>query len=133
MEPTRRRRNSHRGGLALVAAAALVAGALVISHDGDVSAAEPAHTSAGSRALHKAMEDGHQAMMQMKMTGDPDHDFAMMMSQHHQSGIHMSEAVLKHGKDPKIQDMARRIIEAQKKEIAEFDAWMKQHRAAAHH
>lgn len=97
-----------------------------------VAAHEPDSTmSAGSQALHESMEKSHKDMMQMKMTGDADHDFAMMMVPHHQTAIDMAEIVLKHGKDPKIQAMARKIIDAQKKEIAEFEAWMKTHKPAA--
>lgn len=59
----------------------------------------------GSDAMHAAMGKLHRDMMQMKMTGDADHDFAMMMVPHHQGAIDMSEIVLKHGKDPKIQAM----------------------------
>jgi uncharacterized protein (DUF305 family) len=54
-----------------------------------------------------------------------------MMVPHHKTAIDMSEIVLKHGKDPKIQAMAPKIIDAQKKEIAEFEAWMKTHKPAA--
>ena len=107
---------------------AFVAGA----YSGIVVAAEP-HTSmsAGSHALHKSMEKSHKDMMAMKMTGDADHDFAMMMVSHHKSALDMSEIVLKHGDDPKIKEMARKIIDAQRKEIAEFEAWMRTHKPAA--
>ena len=112
--------------LAVIAFAAigLTSGALV-AHEPDAS------MSAGSQALHTAMEKGHKDMMGMKMTGDADHDFAMMMVSHHKGAIVMSDIILKHGKDPKIQAMARKIIDAQKKEIAEFEAWMKAHKPAA--
>jgi uncharacterized protein (DUF305 family) len=36
----------------------------------------------------------------------------------------MAEAELKSGRDPKMRAMAKRIIEAQKKEIQEFDDWL---------
>ena len=87
--------------------------------------------SSGSQALHRSMEKSHKDMMAMKMTGDADHDFAMMMVPHHKTAIEMAEIELKHGKDPKMQAMARKIIDAQKKEIAEFEAWMKDHKPAA--
>lgn len=99
------------------------------SSPGSLTAHEPETTiSAGSQALHKAMEKGHKEMMAMNTTGDADHDFAMTMVSHHKGAIEMSEIILKHGKDPKVAAMARRIIEAQKKEIAEFEAWMKTHK-----
>lgn len=67
------------------------------------------------------------------MTGDADHDFASMMAMHHKMAIDMAQIELKEGRDSKMQDMARKIIDAQKKEIAEFEAWMKDHKPAAGH
>ena len=62
--------------------------------------------------------------MAMKMTGDADKDFVTMMIEHHQRAVDMSRDELRDGKDPKIRDMAQKIIDAQKKEIAEFEAWL---------
>ena len=60
----------------------------------------------------------------MKMTGDTDRDFATMMKIHHQGAIDMAEMELKSGKDAKMRAMAKRIIEAQQKEIKAFDQWL---------
>lgn len=49
--------------------------------------------SAGSEALYTAMEKDHKDMMAMMMTGDADHDFAIMMVSHHKGAIDMSEIV----------------------------------------
>lgn len=111
--------------------AACVVAAAGLSTRGLVAQEPKAAMSAGSQALHMSMEKGHKDMMGMKMSGDADHDFAMMMVSHHRGALDMSEIVLKHGKDPKIQAMARKIIEAQKKEIAEFEVWLKDHKPAA--
>lgn len=69
-------------------------------------------------------------MMSMKMTGDMDMDFAMMMHHHHESGIRMAEMELKNGKDAKMQQMARKVIDSQKKDNEEFDRWMKARKSA---
>lgn len=63
-------------------------------------------------------------MDSMKMTGDTDRDFAAMMKIHHQGAIDMAQMELKSGKDAKMRAMAKRIIEAQQKEIKEFDQWL---------
>lgn len=63
-------------------------------------------------------------MESMKMTGDTDRDFAMMMKVHHQGAIDMAQMELKSGKDAKMRAMAKRIIEAQQKEIKEFNQWL---------
>lgn len=73
------------------------------------------------------MDKGHEKMMSMPMTGKPDADFAMMMREHHKSGVEMAQWQLEHGKDAKMKDMARKIMASQKKEIAEFDKWLAGH------
>ena len=70
------------------------------------------------------------SMESMQTTGDTDRDFAMMMKIHHQGAIDMSEVELKSGKDPKMRAMAKGIIEAQKKEIKEFEQWLAKHKAS---
>jgi len=60
----------------------------------------------------------------MKMTGNVDVDFAMMMRIHHLGAIDMAEAELRGGKDPQMKKMAKSIIAAQKKEIATFDKFL---------
>ena len=67
-------------------------------------------------------------MESMQMTGDTDRDFATMMKMHHQGAIDMSQMELQSGKDPKMRAMAKRIIDAQKKEIREFEQWLGAHK-----
>jgi len=66
--------------------------------------------------LHKAMTKMMQKMESMKMTGDPDHDFAMMMAEHHQGSIDMSEIIVASGKDQKIKALAQSILDKQPRE-----------------
>ena len=78
-----------------------------------------------------AAEDGHShgsGQHAMPMTGDQDHDFAMMMRKHHGDAITMSEKELKDGSDPEMKAMAQKIIAAQKKEIEELDKWLSNHK-----
>ena len=60
----------------------------------------------------------------MVMTGDPDRDFATMMTGHHQSAITMAKTELESGKDPAMRALAERIIAAQEKEIAEMESYL---------
>lgn len=72
---------------------------------------------------------GHKTMMthmHVAYTGDPDVDFRKQMIPHHQGAIDMAEVALKHAKDPSTKKMAQEIIDAQKREIAEMQAWLKQ-------
>jgi len=64
-------------------------------------------------------------MSAMPMSGNVDRDFAAMMKMHHESAIRMSQSELQNGKDPQLREMATRIIEAQKQEIAQLDQWLK--------
>lgn len=78
--------------------------------------------------MHGSMMNMRKHMDAMKSSGDIDHDFATMMRIHHQGAVDMAELELKKGKDPKMQQMAKDIIAAQNKEIAEFDQWLAQHK-----
>ena len=70
------------------------------------------------------MKDNNDKMSSMKMTGNTDVDFAMMMRIHHLGAIDMAQAELRDGKDPQMKKMATAIIAAQKKEIAQFDKFL---------
>ena len=72
----------------------------------------------------------HQKMSSMKMTGDHDHDFAMMMRSHHQAGLEMARAELKNGKDAQMKKMAQKVINDQTKEIKKLDDWLAKHQAS---
>jgi len=63
--------------------------------------------------LHQAMTKMMEKMKSMKMTGNPDHDFAIMMAEHHQGSIDAAEIVSKTGKDRKIKGLAQSILDKQ--------------------
>ncbi len=78
----------------------------------------------GSGDMKQSMMSGMDSMQKMQMSGDTDKDFAMTMKIHHQGAVDMAEMELAHGKSPVMKAMAKKIIAAQKKEIAEFDRWL---------
>lgn len=82
---------------------------------------------AGGMDMKAMMKENNDKMSSMSMTGKPDVDFAMMMRVHHQGAIEMAQAELKDGKEPQMKKMARDIIAAQKKEIAQFDKFLAKH------
>ena len=85
----------------------------------------------GGLDMRAMMNDMGGKMTSIPMSGDPDIDFAKMMRIHHQGAIDMANAELSNGKVPQMKKMAKAIIAAQKKEIAQFDAFLaKQGRAA---
>jgi uncharacterized protein (DUF305 family) len=75
----------------------------------------------------KAMQSMMEKTNSMKMTGDADKDFVMMMIPHHQAAVDMAKVELQEGKDPKARKMAQMIIKAQEKEIAEMKRWQATH------
>ena len=89
-------------------------------------AAKPAtsSTQSGDMNMKGMMKDNNDKMSAMKMTGNTDVDFAMMMRIHHLGAIDMAQAELRDGKDPQMKKMAKAIIAAQKKEIATFDRFL---------
>ncbi|WP_082580266.1 DUF305 domain-containing protein [Pelomonas sp. Root1444] len=88
------------------------------------SAALAQPTNHGSEQMNKAMMSGMQQMQGMKMTGDTDKDFAMMMKMHHQQALDMAKAEVEHGKSAELKAMAQKMIKDQTQEIAKLDAWL---------
>lgn len=95
------------------------------------ASAMPAMAASSSMAMPASgmdmksmMKDMSDKMSSMAMSGNMDVDFAMMMRVHHQGAIDMAQVELKSGKEPKMQKMARDIVAAQKKEIAEIDKFL---------
>ncbi len=81
----------------------------------------------GGMDMMSTMKEMNDKMASMPMTGKPDIDFAMMMRVHHQGAIQMAEVELRDGKEAEMKKMAKSIISAQKKEIAEIDRFLAKH------
>lgn len=120
----------------LIFSAAMSAGAMAYASPALVQApahaqhdmSNPAHEAGKtSTTMHTAMDAMHKKMKSMAMSGNQDMDFAMMMVSHHQGAIDMAQAQIDHGKDKQMVTAAKKIIAAQKKEIAMFEAWLKKH------
>ena len=80
--------------------------------------------------MMSAMDKMSKAMAAVPMTEDADRDFVGMMIPHHQGAIEMAKFELAHGKDPAMLKLARDVVAAQDKEIAEMKAWQASHPAA---
>ncbi|MGE5432524.1 MAG: DUF305 domain-containing protein [Syntrophomonadaceae bacterium] len=74
-------------------------------------------THGDMKAMMGEMRD---SMMNVHKTGDPDHDFAAMMIQHHKGAIKMSQEEIDKGKDKKIISIAKKVIKDQKSEIKDL-------------
>ena len=89
--------------------------------------AKESHMDTSKDMSHK-MDSMDEKMKSMPMSGDVDYDFAMMMRIHHQGALDMAKSELDNGKNPEMRTMAKKIIAAQKKEIAQFDKWIAKHK-----
>ena len=87
-------------------------------------AAGTADTASAAYAI--AMDKMHGPMMEGVANPDPDEAFVLGMIPHHQGAIAMAEIVLRFGKDHHNHELAREIIAAQQREIAEMRAWLQQ-------
>jgi uncharacterized protein (DUF305 family) len=82
-----------------------------------------AQQSPADKSYAAGMDKMHADMSAAPMTGNADQDFVAMMLRHHEGAIAMAETELQYGKDPKMRQLAKDIISAQNKEIAEMRAW----------
>jgi uncharacterized protein (DUF305 family) len=76
------------------------------------------------------LHDMSEEMKAMQMTGDADHDFAMMMRMHHQGAINMGNKEIEKGDDATIKSMAQTMINMQQSEIQELQAFLDSHTVA---
>ena len=81
----------------------------------------------GNMDMKGMMKGMSEKMSSMKMSGNPDVDFAMMMRIHHEGAIRMAEVELRDGKEASMKKMAKDIISAQRKEIAQIDKFINTH------
>ena len=82
----------------------------------------PAHADTSQEAAflaeNQAAMNKMMAGMNIKPTGDVDHDFTAMMIPHHQGAIDMAQAELRYGRNEQLRRMAQEIIVTQQQEIA---------------
>ncbi len=80
-----------------------------------------------STQAFKAADDKMMQDMNRPMSGDTDRDFVAGMLPHHQGAVEMAKVELQYGKDPEMRRLARGIVAAQDKEIAQMQAWQRKH------
>lgn len=77
---------------------------------------------------HEQMKMGMEKMTRNAdlqiINGDADHDFSILMIQHHQSAIEMAQLELKYGTHDNMKQLATTIIEEQEKEIKTLQEWL---------
>ena len=87
----------------------------------------PATGEAPSTAGYRAAMGKMHHDMDIPYSGNADRDFVVGMIPHHQGAIDMAKVELKYGKDPELRRLAKGIIAAQEKEIAQMHRWLAKH------
>lgn len=90
---------------------------------GGMAAQSMSDMSEAQIASMKAMMVMHKIMNATQKIKDPDLSFVCGMIAHHRGAIAMSKTELQSGKDEQARSFAKKIIEDQEREIAEFEAW----------
>jgi uncharacterized protein (DUF305 family) len=80
-----------------------------------------------SDQLRQAMDDMHQQMHMVQLSGDVDEDFVRLMLPHHQAAIEMAKVELLCGKDAVNRRLAQEIITDQQSEIELMRLWLSKH------
>ena len=83
--------------------------------------------NAGTGSFKEVMDKMMQDMHNMKMTNDPDHDFAMMMKSHHQGAIDMANIELSKGTNAESKQVAQKIIDDSQKDINDLNSFLSNH------
>lgn len=96
------------------------------AHDGHATTAD-----AGASGLMESMNDMMDKMHSMEMSGNADHDLAMMMNEHHRSAVDMADIILTKGNDEQMKALAQKIKNEQKKEMEELGRIQYKYKEAA--
>ncbi|MGE5498909.1 MAG: DUF305 domain-containing protein, partial [Syntrophothermus sp.] len=79
----------------------------------------------GHAGMMNDMQQMQKKMSGIKMTGDPDHDFAVMMIEHHKGAVNMSKKEVSSGSESQVKSIAHKVITDQNREIKELQAFVK--------
>ena len=105
-----------RIAILMVAGAALATGLL-----GETLRAQPA---AGAKAaFERVVEVFSSRFRDVKLTGDPDRDFATILVAHHEDLIFLARTQLEYGADRQLRQLAQGILEVQQRQIDEVKQW----------
>ena len=93
----------------------------------DMAMATPDPGRKADTSMMAGMRSMQRSMDRAPVTGDPDRDFVSMMMPHHRGAIEMAKVELRYGRDPELRRLARDVVAAQQREIAEMDRWAASH------
>lgn len=80
--------------------------------------------AAGMTGMGGMMDSSTEAQALCTTAGPFDEAFLQMMIPHHQSAIAMAEVALERATRPEVKQLAKNIVDAQQREIAQMQAWL---------
>ena len=99
---------------------------VTIAGSTDASQAQPARgTPAAYERVREVMDD---RFKDMKLSGDPDKDFAALAIAHHEDLIFLARTQLEHGADEQLRRLAQKFVDEQQKQISELKEWQVRNR-----
>jgi Cu/Ag efflux protein CusF len=91
-----------------------------------IAQAQPATGApAAYERVREVMDD---RFKDMKLSGDPDKDFAALLIAHHEDLIFLARTQLEHGADERLRQVAQKILDEQQKQINELKEWQVRNR-----
>lgn len=94
-----------------------------LKHNSSTKASNEGQT--GDKAVMNVMNKMTQSLDHIKLTGNADHDFIVMMVPHHEAAISMAQTELKYGSNPGVKKIAEGIITGQTKDVENMKTWYK--------
>lgn len=83
--------------------------------------------SANAGSFEEVMNSMMKDMMNTKLTGDADHDFALLMKIHHQGAIDMANIELSRGTNAELKQVAQNTISSSEKDINDLTDFLNNH------
>lgn len=114
----------------LVASIAIAAafGAASFSASLPLAHAQPAKGAPAS--FERVREVMNSRFKDMKLSGDPDKDFAALLIAHHEDLIFLARTQLEYGGDRQMRQLAQKVLDEKQKEIDELKQWQVRSRQA---
>lgn len=112
------------------AAVALMLSTLVFGADSFAQQSSAGESkSAVTEKYQEAMKNMNQKMKAEPKTGNADHDFIVMMIEHHRGAIKMGEILLIEGKNEELRKLTEEAVKKQKEDIAKLEKILEQVKA----
>lgn len=107
--------------LAPILAAVAVIGTVFVAATHQPSRAQPAKGAPAS--FERVREVTNNRFKDMKLTGDPDQDFAAVLLAHYESMVFLAKTQLDFGGDRELRQLAQKLLDDQEKQIDQVKQW----------